>query len=157
MTPKIVEAFVALKQYCETESYQGWDPYDGLNSRIFQATPLKHWYITRLALIQGMKRSPINFRPLLMVPKQYNAKGIALFLNGYCNLYGLAQNGETHFGSKQELLERIDHLAELLITQRSIGYSGACWGYGFDWQSKAFYLPRHTQLLWQHPSPLIVY
>ena len=23
-------------------------------------------------------------------------------------------------------------------------YSGACWGYEFDWNSRAFYLPRFT-------------
>ena len=63
------KAFISLKEYCEAEDFKGWDPYDGLNSKIFQATPLKHWDIARLVWIQCFKRSPINFRKLLLVPK----------------------------------------------------------------------------------------
>ena len=36
----IADAFYKLKIYCETEHFKGWDPYDGLNSKIFQAIPL---------------------------------------------------------------------------------------------------------------------
>ena len=36
------KAFISLKEYCEAENFKGWDPYDGLNSKIFQATPLKY-------------------------------------------------------------------------------------------------------------------
>ena len=63
------KAFISLKEYCEAENFKGWDPYDGLNSKIFQATPLKHWDVARLVWIQSFKRSPINFRKLLLVPK----------------------------------------------------------------------------------------
>ena len=83
----IKDSFLKLKNYCEAEKFKGWDPYDGLNSKLFQATPLKNSALARLVLIQTFKRSPINLRPLFGVPKQYNAKGIALFLTGYCNLF----------------------------------------------------------------------
>lgn len=140
----VFKAFNSLKQYCESEGYIGWDPYDGLNSKVFQATPLRCSRFARLAFIQVIKRSPVNFRNLLMIPKGYNSKGIALFLTGYCNLYQLAQRGERRFGSTQELSSRIEQLADLLCNLRSNNYSGACWGYNFDWQSKAFFLPKHT-------------
>ena len=80
------EAAISLKKlklYCEKENFKGWDPYDGFNSALFQSTPLKYWDVGRLAWIQFFKRSPINFRTLFFVPKQHNAKGVALFLNGY--------------------------------------------------------------------------
>lgn len=140
----ITDAFVKLKAYCEAENFAGWDPYDGLNSKIFQATPLKHWDVARLVLIQVFKRNPINFRRLFLIPKQHNAKGIGLFLNGYCNLYQLAKRGDNRFGSEEELLEKITELADLLLAMRNTNYSGACWGYNFDWQSKAFFLPINT-------------
>lgn len=141
----IEESFTRLRDYCEAESYKGWDPYDGLNSAIFQATPFKHWDIARLVLIQLCKRSPVNLRPLLLVPKQHNAKGVGLFLNGYCNLYRLAEQGDTRFGSLDELRSKIDEVAGLLITLQSPGYSGACWGYNFDWQARRLFLfPAHT-------------
>lgn len=141
----INKAFLALRSYCEAENYKGWDPYDGLNSAIFQATPFRHWDLTRLVLIQLCKRSPINLRPLLLVPKQHNAKGIGLFLNGYCNLYWLAERGDTRFGTLEQLCSKIDEVAQLLLGLQSSGYSGTCWGYNFDWQARRLFLfPAHT-------------
>ena len=145
MTFSVTESFLNLKRYCESESFKGWDPYDGLNSKVFQATPLKHWDVARLIWIQGFKRSPINFRKLLFVPKAHNAKGVGLFLNGYCNLYRLAQQGEEAFGDTNELRNKIIELADLLLDIKSDGYSGACWGYNFDWQARRLFLfPANT-------------
>ena len=145
MRSKITLRFNDLKKYCEKENFSGWDPFDGLNSKLFKATPLKHWDFARLAWIQGFKRSPINFRKLLMVPKQQNAKGIGLFLNGYCNIYALAEKGDVRFGTKEEILKRITELADVLLDMQNRDYSGACWGYNFDWQSRRLFLfPKNT-------------
>lgn len=142
---KIITSFLELKSYCESQNYKGWDPYDGLNSKVFNSLPLKHWDLARLAWIQGFKRSPINFRKLLLVPKQYNAKGIGLFLSGYCNLYKIAENGNNSFGSKEELFAKIVEMSNLLIKLQTKGYSGACWGYNFDWQARRLFLfPKYT-------------
>ena len=142
---KIESSFLKLKNYCETENFKGWDPYDGLNSKVFQALPLKYWDLARLAWIQGFKRSPINFRKALLVPKQYNAKGIGLFLLGYCNLYELASKDNTTFGTKEELLSKINELANLLDRLKKPNFSGACWGYNFPWQSRRLFLfPKDT-------------
>lgn len=141
----VVSSFLELKTYCEAENFKGWDPYDGMNSKVFQALPLKHWDLARLAWIQGFKRSPINFRKILLVPKQYNAKGIGLFLLGYCNLYELSLKGETMFGTSESLLEKIHELANLLDRLKNPDYSGACWGYNFDWQARRLFLfPANT-------------
>ena len=145
----MLNSFKKLKLYCEDEGFKGWDPYDGLNSKVFQALPLlKQSALCRLVMIQGFKRSPWNLRRIAMVPKQYNAKGIGLFLQGYCNLYkAVVQRPELEndLGSKEVLLDRINELAELLISLQSNGYSGACWGYNFDWQARRLFLfPRYT-------------
>ena len=137
-------SFIKLKKYCESEDFKGWDPYDGLNSSFFQASPLKKWSFARLAWIQAFKRNPINLRSLLLVPKQHNAKGIGLFLEGYCNLYQITESGDTTFGDKKEILKQINYLSDLLIDIKTDGYSGACWGYNFDWQNRVFYQPRYT-------------
>ena len=140
-----INSFLKLKSYCEAENFAGWDPYDGLNSKVFQALPFKYCDLARLAWIQGFKRSPINFRKLLLVPKEHNAKGVGLFLNGYCNLYTLAETGETRFGTKEAIRNRIDELANLLLEMQNKAYSGACWGYNFDWQARRLFLfPAHT-------------
>lgn len=137
---KIKTSFKSLKAYCEAQNFKGWDPYDGLNSKVFQALPFKHWDVARLAWIQGFKRSPINFRRLFLVPKQHNAKGVSLFLLGYCKLYEAAQQGNTDFGSAEELLKQVKDSTALLLSLRSKGYSGACWGYNFDWQARRLFL-----------------
>lgn len=145
MKSKIKSSFLKLKAYCEAENFKGWDPYDGLNSKVFQALPLKHWDLARLAWIQGFKRSPINFRKLLLVPKEHNAKGVGLFLLGYCRLYRLAEKGCEDFGTKEEILKQINDITDLLLNLRSQGYSGSAWGYNFDWQARRLFLfPKHT-------------
>lgn len=129
---KVINSFRLLKEYCENEGFKGWDPYDGLNSKVFQALPfLKKSAICRLVVIQGFKRCPVNLRRLALVPKEYNAKGIGLFLSGYCNLYNAVKANPKlaeSLGSPDSLKSRINELAELLISLQSKGYSGACWG-----------------------------
>ena len=148
----ILQSFVRLKIYCESESFKGWDPYDGLNSRLAHAIlPLKKSAFLRLCVIQGFKRCPVNLRRIALVPKAYNSKGIGLFLQGYCNLYRTLQVAkskdlESAIGSEEQILEKIRFLADLLIDLRSEGdYHGACWGYNFDWQAwGGLYFPAFT-------------
>ena len=145
-----ISALSTLQHYCEKEHYKGWDPYDGLNSLVFRSLPgLKHSAICRLVVIQGFKRFPINLRRLALVKKDYNPKGIALLLNGYCNLLELVKDvpeRASAFGNEASLLHKIHHLADLLISLQSHGdYHGACWGYNFDWQARrVFFFPRYT-------------
>lgn len=141
----IVSSFLKLKTYCENEKFKGWDPYDGLNSKIFQLLPIKKWDLARLVWIQAFKRSPVNLRKLFLVPKQFNAKGIGLLLSGYCNLYNLSAKGYTQFGESDILIKKIYELANLLDELKINNYSGACWGYNFDWQSRRLFLfPAYT-------------
>jgi hypothetical protein len=111
-----------LLTWCRERDFAGHDPFDALNSTVFQATPLANSRNARLIWTQLVKRSPIDVRALARVPAQRNAKGIALF--------ALA----TH---SRDLLS---DLLELKID----GYSGAAWGYNFDWQSRNFFAPRGT-------------
>ena len=149
-TNDILFSFARLKRYCENEQFKGWDPYDGLNSKLAHVLlPLKHSAFLRLCIIQGFKRCPVNLRRLALVPKEYNAKGIGLFLSGYCHLYHALENHpewEQMLGTKEEAKRRINELAELLISLQSKGdYHGACWGYNFDWQARRLFLfPKYT-------------
>lgn len=133
---QVRESFNRLKAYCERENFKGWDPYDGLNSWVIQKTFLGKSRFFRLAWIQLFKRSPINFRPIFGVKKAYNPKGLGLFLTGYCNLYKVEK--------KKEYLDKINELAQQIISLKTDGYSGACWGYNFDWQARAFFQPKYT-------------
>ncbi len=123
--------------YCKTQNWIGYDPFDGLNSNLFQALPvLKSKKFCRLAFLQLNKNSPFNFRQLLQVNKGRNPKGIGLFLYAAANLYRITR--------EEEYMNLARQLINWLKQDISFGYSGCSWGYNFDWQSRAFFLPRGT-------------
>jgi polysaccharide biosynthesis protein VpsJ len=131
-----VTDFVALNarllDRMRADGFAGWDPFDMLNSRLLRATPLDRSALVRLAVIQAGKRSPINLRRALLVPKVRNAKGIALVI------LGLVQNGDA-----ASLAEAVTLGDWLLRARCDPGqWHHACWGYPFDWQARAFYVPR---------------
>ena len=140
MSKKIIitdAVFDKLKHYCEQEEFKGYDPFDGLNSVLFKSIPfVRNNRFFRLAWIQFFKHCPINIRTLVGIKKEYNPKGLGLFLSGYCNLYKT--------DPKEAYLEKIKFLTEKIYACQSSGYSGSCWGYHFDWQSKAFFQPKGT-------------
>jgi len=121
------QAFDALSVYVKDQDFKGWDLFDGLNSRLFQATHLAHSRFMRLAWIQLFKRSPINFRWLTVVPEGYNAKGLGLFASALL------------------ALERKDQAKDLLDRLKGMtcaGLPGVSWGYNFNWEARAFYVPQ---------------
>ncbi len=133
----IQHSFVQLKAYCEQSAFKGYDPYDGLNSPLFQHLPFisKNKYC-RLAWIQFFKRSPIDFRKWVGIKPGYNPKAIGLFLSAYVKLYQRSKD--------EALLPQIDFFSQKIIELTTPGYSGHCWGYNFDWQAKAFFQPKGT-------------
>jgi len=137
MTETFALSLERLMRYCEEEGFKGWDPFDGLNSKVFRRLPLLNANrLARLAWIQAFKKNPVNLRKLLVVQKDYNPKGLGLFLTGYCNLY--------RSDPRQVYIDKIRWLADKLLELKVSGYSGSCWGYNFDWQSLAFFQPSNT-------------
>jgi hypothetical protein len=119
--------------YCTKNSWSGEDPYDALNSEFFRALPFLNHRIPRLLLTQVVKRSPINVRKLLRIPKTQNPKALALFLAALVKL------------SKNEVTDRDDSMELLinrLIALRSPGIQYWCWGYSFPWQGRSAFVPR---------------
>src|SRR5260221_4191790 len=83
-------ATLKLFSYCQSRNWAGIDPYDAVNSRIFQALPFLDRRIPRLIFTQVMKRSVINFRPLILVPPAQHPKALGLFLMSALRLSKLA-------------------------------------------------------------------
>ncbi len=136
MSVDLKTAHEQLWKYCRAQGYAGYDPFDGLNSRLFQATPLKTSRAARLAWTQFHKRSPLNFRSLVKVPRERNAKAIALF--------SLAALADFRRNPTRENEIEARELLDDLIWMSLKGFKGACWGYNFDWQSRSFFVPRGT-------------
>jgi hypothetical protein len=125
-----------LWHWCRAQGFAGYDPFDALNSRWFQATPLRHSRIARLAWTQFHKRSAVNFRSLVRIPRERNAKGIALFALAALAEYRRSQTREAEVEARE--------LLDDLMWMRLKGLKGAAWGYNFDWQSRSFFAPRGT-------------
>ena len=68
-----------LFTWCSQHDFAGHDPFDALNSRLFQATPLNKLRSVRLVWTQVVKRSPADLRSVTRVPHERNSKGLALF------------------------------------------------------------------------------
>lgn len=135
MQINVSSAVSRLSEYISVRDFAGFDPYDALNSPVARTLSFGQKY-GRIAWIQLLRRLPVNLRPILLVPKGHNPKALGLFLGGYAKLYKVDSN--------PSYLRQISRLLDLLEENTSKGYSGNCWGYNFDWQSRAFYIPRFT-------------
>ncbi|NUQ43367.1 MAG: hypothetical protein HUU32_18410 [Calditrichaceae bacterium] len=128
------KAITQLLEYCKRNDWAGWDPFDGLSSRVFSAFPFTHHRIPRLIFIQSFKRLPVNLRPVFLVPREQNPKGLALFCSALI-----------HLVNSQRLEDNtlVISLLDRLVQLRSPGKPYYCWGYNFDWQNRRFFLPKY--------------
>ena len=128
-----------LFTWCRKNEFAGYDPFDALNSRVFQATPFRRSWAARLVWTQLVKRSALNLRPAAVIPAQKNSKGIALFA-----LAALARYRRT---KTREAEKETRELLEELLRRRIKGCSGSAWGYNFDWQNRKFFAPQGTPMI----------
>jgi len=128
--------YLKLLSWCRERDFAGHDPFDALNSRLFQASPFAFSRNARLAFTQLLKRSPADLRKLVRVPSQRNAKGIALFALAHLADYRSTKTIESERAARSLLSD----LGEMKLKN----YAGAAWGYNFDWQSRNFFARRDT-------------
>jgi hypothetical protein len=145
----IQQATSKLLDYCRAESWAGYDPYDGLNTRLARILPGK---AARIALTQLVKRSPINLRPGLGIKKGVNSKGIALAARAVLLLKSEATGSAPPVvdGSRDPATGTFEPaglegdfkvLMKTLLSLKVRNYDEACWGYNFPWQSRTLYAP----------------
>ncbi|ACD18431.1 hypothetical protein [Paraburkholderia phytofirmans] len=128
----------ALVMQCRSTGYAGYDPFDGLNSVLFEKLGLGCLPFAKIAWLQLHKRSLANLRPLVGVARRRNPKGIALII------LGLLER-ERRVGDGWSIEEAVG-LADWLLDQRCDRkkWTHSAWGYHFDWAARAFFVPRGT-------------
>ncbi len=141
MAPDLEKIYENLYSYCKNEDFAGYDPFDGLNSGLFQLTPLKSMAWARLAWLQVVKRSSVNLRPLLQVRKGVNPKCLALFAMAELSRFRATQH-EQHSKNAAFLLDRL--FEQKITGKTSDGRLTIAFGYNFDWQSRVFFAPLGT-------------
>src|SRR5882724_1574951 len=134
--PTLEQVFEDLFEWCRQRDFAGYDPFDGLNSRVFQTTSFHHSRNARLVWTQLCKRSPLNLRPLVLIPAQKNSKAVALFALAALANYRRLKTTEAEMEARA--------LLSILWQMQVEDYSGAGWGYNFDWQSRNFFAPQGT-------------
>jgi hypothetical protein len=108
-------------RYGRERDYTGWDYADGMSSRLLQALPFDNTWVN-LVVQEGIKRAPVNIRPLFLVEQRRNYQGAALFTmaNITANRRGVAgANGADYEAEARRL-------AEWLVEERTPGYAGFC-------------------------------
>ena len=129
----IAETAFSLLDYCSRNNWAGYDPYDALNSRVFNSTPLAGSRICRIAMTQILKRLPVNIRPFLLIDREQNPKALALFLSAFIRLARLGLLADEKL---------IDRMIERLESLRAADNPYWCWGYSFPWQTRTVLVPR---------------
>ncbi len=122
-----VAALPKLVAYCQENNWAGYDPYDALNSRLLEKLPFLDRRLPRLALTQALKRSPVNLRPLMLIPKTQNPKAIGLCLAAFVKLSALGTKSWDRL---------IPYMIDRLVDLRSPAIPYWCWGYSFPWQAR---------------------
>jgi hypothetical protein len=129
---RILEVLRTIEEYGDRNGWIGTDPYEGLNATRL-VTPLKRTFRGRQAVIQAVKRSPLDLRPLLGIEPALNAATISWVISSY------ARDG---FLPEATAASRLEKSVRALRDLRCEGFEEPCWGYHFDTQSRVFFYPR---------------
>jgi hypothetical protein len=130
---RIYDSIEQLSRWLEEHDYRGYDTFDGLNARFVRPLTFET-KLLRTVLQQGVRRFPMNLRPLFGINRERSTKGMGFLARGFLRLH--QASGERIWADRAQMA------LEWLIEHQSKGYSGSCWGNHFDYQSRAFYLPK---------------
>jgi rhamnogalacturonyl hydrolase YesR len=129
-----------LFDWLEHNDYEGYDTFDGLNARFVRPLTFETMFL-RMALQQGIRRFPINLRPLLGVRKHRSTKGMGFIAQGFLRLH--EATGEPAWRDKAEAT------LQWLVDNQCAGYSGAGWGNHFDYQSRNCFVHKNVpSIVW---------
>ena len=119
-TREAIELARRLARWGDERGWRGTDPYEGLSSTRRVVGPLKRTPLGRRLLIQAVKRSPLDLRPVLGIEPKPDAASVAWSVSALAHDAFLGPNeAEPMLGRALELLEAL----------RSPGYEEPCWGY----------------------------
>lgn len=127
----MLEPIRRLDSWLVRNDYRAYDPFDGLNAWL---RPLAFGPFGKQLLQQGVRRFPVNLRPLLGIRPSRSSKGHGYLARGYLKLH-------LHTGERAYLDKAIACL-DWLRANASRAHGGMSWGNHFDYQSRVFYLPK---------------
>lgn len=132
MKKKIETSVRQVEKWVEDHHYKGYEPFDGLSSFLRPLT-FGNLFLDRL-LMQLVRQSPINLRPLLGVKPLESTIGRGYMAGGYLTMLKLT--GDQTY--KNKAVSCLDWL----IANKSPQYSDYSWGKHFDFASRGGRYPK---------------
>jgi rhamnogalacturonyl hydrolase YesR len=127
MKETIRESLARLDRWIERANWKGYDTFDGLSSPLAPVLTFNNPLLKQLWQ-QGVRRFPVNLRPILGIKPGMSTKGMGFFAQGYLRMYQV--HGE------QAYLEKAEFCLRWLMENRNPEFQGHCWGNHFDYQSR---------------------
>ncbi len=134
---QLIYSIGRLEQWIEGQKYRGYEPFDGLLSFLKPLT-FSNLFAERL-LLQLVRQSPINLRPLLGIKPQESTKGRGYMALGYLNMLKSTGN--------QQYKDKASQCLEWLDKNKAPRYEKHCWGNHFEFSGRAARLPKHEPII----------
>jgi hypothetical protein len=130
---EIQESLKKLDGWVSRNDWKGYDTFDGLSSPFAPILTLGNPLLKQVWQ-QGVRRFPLNLRPLLLIKPGMSSKGMGFFAQGYLKRY------EAH-GQKEDL-EKAHFCLNWLMENPSKQFKNYSWGNHFDYQSRGGNIPK---------------
>ena len=116
-----------VEMWVEDHDYRAYEPFDGLSSYLRSLT-FGNLFLDRL-LLQLIRQSPVNLRPLFGVKPQESTKGRGYMTWGYLTMFRLTGD--------ESYRQRAERCLEWLIQNKSPKFKNYSWGNHFDFASRS--------------------
>ena len=86
---QVYESICRLSAWMEKNDYRGYDTFDGLSARFVSPFTFNRKFFCQV-LQQGVRRFPLNIRPLLGIPKSCSTESMGFIARGFMRLHEAA-------------------------------------------------------------------
>src|SRR4030067_897658 len=134
---KLTRSILAVEKWVEDHNDKGYEDSDGLLSPLAALT--FHNEFLERCLLQLVRLSPINIRPLVGVKPQDSTKGRGYMAWGYLTMFQLT--GDRCYKKKAENCFR------WLVENKAENYESHSWGNHFPFTSRGGRIPKREPII----------
>jgi hypothetical protein len=129
----IHDSILRLFGWLEKNDYRGYDTFDGLSAKLLFPLTFGNRYL-QIVLQQGVRRFPVNLRPLLGIAKSHSSKGMGYMARGFIRLHEATDD--------PVWAQKAKFCLQWLIENQEPGYAGPSWGNHFEYVSRSGRIPK---------------
>lgn len=130
-------ALDAVQNWVERREYRGYEPFDGLSS---WARPLTFGNLfAQRILMQAIRQSPINLRPVMGVKPKDSTKGRGYMASGYLALYKATR--------QEQFLNKAVDCLRWLDQHKAPAFVHHSWSNHFDFVGRGGFYSRHDPII----------